>query len=90
MMNWKKKTPRDPKYLAWVRTLPCVICGKRDDIQVHHTETGGIGLKGSDYSVIPLCPVCHSRMETKKGKGIFAEGEVEGLVRYYHSVFGRR
>jgi len=59
----KIKTDKDPKYLAWVRKQPCVITG-RSPCEAHHTETGGIGMKGSDYSAVPLHwrqhRICHA------------------------------
>jgi hypothetical protein len=58
-MNFKQLTPRDPAYLKWIRTQPCVLCGPRINIDAHHTESGGTGIKGSDYSCVPLCPACH-------------------------------
>jgi len=49
----KPKTDKDPAYLRWVRKQPCVITG-RTPCEAHHTETGGMGMKGSDYSAVPL------------------------------------
>lgn len=59
-MNFKVKTIRDPKYLAWVRKQPCCMCGYKNFIATHHTQTGGMGIKGSDMTVVPLCMVCHA------------------------------
>ena len=64
----KPSTPRNKKYLAWIRTLPCCLCGRPQDVQAHHSESGGMGIKGSDYSALPLCPVCHGMMDTKRGR----------------------
>lgn len=49
------KSPRleDEKYLAYIRTLPCKVCGQA--AEPHHTEGGGTALIGSDYQAIPLC-----------------------------------
>ena len=52
------KPPRSPKYLAWVRTLPCSICG-RWPVESAHMGAHGIGQKSSDFSCIPLCPDHH-------------------------------
>ena len=49
----KVKIERSDKYLAYIRTLPCTICRSRSI--AHHTQTGGMGIKGSDYLTIPLC-----------------------------------
>lgn len=54
----KPKTYRSPQFLAFVRSLPCCVCGA--SAVPHHTETGGVGLKGDDLSCVPLCHVCHT------------------------------
>ena len=56
----KNKTDKDPKYLAWIRKQPCVITGKTP-CEAHHTDTGGMGMKGSDYSALPLYHTEHKR-----------------------------
>ncbi len=51
---------RDPKYRAFVRTLACCVCGTSRGVEAAHTgEDGGMRMKASDYSCIPLCPACH-------------------------------
>jgi len=49
------KSERDPRYLAWIRTLPCVVCGSTRGIEASHTGPHGLGQKSSDFSAIPLC-----------------------------------
>lgn len=46
---------RDPKYLAWIRTQPCLVCGVTRGIEASHTGPHGLGQKSSDRSAIPLC-----------------------------------
>lgn len=58
-MTMKKKIFRSNKYLDFVRSLPCYSCGA-PNAEAHHTETGGMGIKGHDLSCIPLCRPCHS------------------------------
>ena len=57
---------RSPEYLAWVRTLGCLVCsrvsGESTVIEAAHTNalgTRGMGQKTSDFSVIPLCAAHH-------------------------------
>ena len=53
--------PRDPSYRAWIRTFPCTICGAVWKVEAAHTGTdGGMSMKPSDYSCIPLCRNCHT------------------------------
>ena len=66
--NFKRVTPRDEKYRDWVKTLPCLECMKPAPSEAHHTETGGIGIKGSDYSCVPLCLNHHAEWHNTKGK----------------------
>jgi hypothetical protein len=54
------KTPRNMDYLKYIRTQPCCQCGIRYNIHAHHTETGGMGIKASDYSCVPMCSNCHT------------------------------
>lgn len=56
-------TPRSKEYLEFVRALPCAVCGKIGPSDPHHVESGGVGMKGSDGSVIPLCRKHHRRLE---------------------------
>jgi hypothetical protein len=46
---------RNPRYLAWIRTQPCVVCGARRGIEAAHTGPRGLGQKSPDRSAIPLC-----------------------------------
>jgi len=57
---------RSPEYLAWIRTLGCVVCsrasGESRVIEAAHTNVlgaRGMGQKSSDFSAIPLCAVHH-------------------------------
>jgi hypothetical protein len=46
---------RNLRYLAWIRTLPCLVCGARRGIEASHTGPHGLGQKSPDTSAIPLC-----------------------------------
>jgi hypothetical protein len=46
---------RDRRHLAWIRTLPCVVCGSTRGIEASHTGPHGLGQKSPDSSAIPLC-----------------------------------
>lgn len=53
----------DPDYLAFIRSLPCLIptC-RREPCDPHHQNRRGHGSEGmrcSDYRAVPLCRVCH-------------------------------
>lgn len=46
-------------YLAFIRSLPCLVCGIRRGIEAAHTGPRGLGQKSSDLSAIPLCRQHH-------------------------------
>ena len=58
----RKGPPRDEDYKAWIRTLPCVACGIEGRSEAAHTGSdGGMSIKASDYSCVPLCSDCHTQ-----------------------------
>ena len=69
-MNAIPKNPRfaSPKYLNWVRELPCVVCGMHghdnDQIVAHHAigigHMRGIGIKTPDSWAVPMHATCHA------------------------------
>src|ERR1043166_2168890 len=62
--------PRDKKYLAWIRTWPCLVCRSSFEIEAAHTgDDGGMSLKSSDYSAIPLCSDCHTQAARSYHRG---------------------
>lgn len=77
----KIKTPRDSKFLKFVRDLPCIKCGNYPAGQSHHTETGGVSPVGSDYSAVPLCYRCHHLLHTTCSKsGFWQEEELKAVL----------
>lgn len=54
----KTKSARSPEYLDYIRSCKCYVC-EAWPIEPHHTGKGGVGLKGSDFTAIPLCPRHH-------------------------------
>ncbi len=61
-----QKSPpwRSKKYLAWIRTLPCCICGA--EAEPHHIKGvgkfSGAGMKASDILAMPLCHAHHEEV----------------------------
>ena len=49
----RKGPPRNEAYKAWIRTLPSLTSG-RTPCDACHTETGGMSMKASDETVVPL------------------------------------
>jgi hypothetical protein len=67
MKKAKRATPRrgperNEPYKAWIRTLPCCACGVEGRTEAAHVGTdGGMSMKASDRSCIPLCADCHTQ-----------------------------
>ena len=66
-----QRRPRlvDPRYLKWLRTLPCSVCQKSAPSDAAHIRYGsvafekrsiGMGEKPDDKWAIPLCRECHT------------------------------
>ncbi len=77
----KPHTDRDPKYLAWIRKQKSCISGANPPCEAHHTETGGIGIKGSDYSVVPLTFPEHKAFDNKRKDDIPELSAIIGRLR---------
>jgi hypothetical protein len=59
----KIKAFRSDKYLKWVKTQPCVMCGEQSDDAHHITGTGGLsgmGMKPPDIYTMPACRIHHT------------------------------
>ncbi|WP_051222302.1 DUF968 domain-containing protein [Neptunomonas japonica] len=64
-MAAKQKAFRSPKYLKWVKSLPCCMCfGNADD--PHHIKgvghLSGGSMTAPDNFVMPMCRNCHAEM----------------------------
>lgn len=60
----RQKAERDPKYLEFVRSLPCCVSGVYE-VEAHHIVGHGesvMGSKCSDYYTIPLSRELHAEL----------------------------
>ena len=74
----KNKPWRIQKYLKWIRSLPCCVTGRTENIDAHHiTFTGqsGMGTKPGDNYAIPLCREQHSLLhqDPKKWESVYGK-----------------
>lgn len=57
----KLKIYRSKKYLSFIRSKPCCICGNK--AEAHHVRRlyfgSGTAIKSHDYCTIPLYRACH-------------------------------
>ncbi len=61
------KQKPDPRYLQFIRLLPCLICRmrrlrQRSPTEAHHYGPRGLGTKVPDKQAIPLCGIEHHRL----------------------------
>ena len=72
----KEQYVRDGAYRAWIAKfhtclLPnfdgrkCQRIGDRNPVEAAHLQHGGKGIKGSDASCVPLCPVHHDMLDAE-------------------------
>ena len=55
----RKGPPRDRKFLAFVRSQPCMVAGCTAIAEAHHFGKRGKSQRCSDYETVPLCHVHH-------------------------------
>lgn len=86
---------RDPAYLAFVRTLPCAVCGAPPPSEPSHFGSRGMSQKTDDSRVVPSCREDHdafhqtgrlrvrgrelSRVETER---LFLAAQVDALTAW--------
>lgn len=60
---------KDPKRLAWVRSLPCVFDSDAclGPTQAHHPTGAGLALKAPDDKAFPLCVLHHAQRHDATG-----------------------
>ena len=75
----------DLRYLSWLKTLPCVCCGKPADdphhlMRVRDGQPRGTGRRNEDRYALPMCRMHHDDMHAP-GKGA-ADDELYLLETY--------
>ena len=75
----KPKTARNPRYLKWIRSKPC-LNGHLYNVAPHHEGNRGMGIKASDFDALPLCFECH-RKRHDKGRSIWNEWGIDPVEK---------
>lgn len=70
----KRPRQRSGDHLKFIRSLPCVVCGSRNNIHAAHIrmanrvygkrDTAGVGAKSDDKFCTPLCAEHHHEQHT--------------------------
>lgn len=81
---------RDPLYLRFIKSLPCLACSRTWWVDPCHTGPHGIGQKSDDYSSIPLCRKHHHEFDSAPAAFIERHGidlpAVIGMFQtFYHT-----
>lgn len=92
----KPKRIRDEQYLAWIRTLPCLVSTDRhsgdNPVDAHHVLPSGggkVGSKTDDRRAVPLCRQLHEwyhsegRAEFESVFRLDLEAEIQRLNAEY-------
>jgi len=73
------KPVRDPEYKRWIKSLPCLACGRNWLVDPCHVGPHGTGQKAGDNTCLPLCRDCHPEFD--KGQRAFADERDWDLVQ---------
>lgn len=68
-----------PEYLAWLKTLPCIVCGVWETEPAHLRLRKGPGTgagtsQKNDRYALPLCRPCHDEQH-RTGERVFWAGK---------------
>jgi hypothetical protein len=67
-MRQRQPRKKDPRFLAWLRTMPCLLCGDNVSVEACHVRKGdlardkrqtGAGEKPDDRWALPMCGTHH-------------------------------
>jgi hypothetical protein len=67
-MRQRQPRKKDPRYLAWLRTMPCLLCGDNVSVEACHVRKAdlardkrqtGAGEKPDDRWALPMCGTHH-------------------------------
>jgi hypothetical protein len=80
----------DPDHLAFVRTLPCVICGDDTTVEAAHVRMmdptvakpmTGIGIKPDDMFTLPLCGKHHREQHAMREATFWEQHGIDPVKR---------
>ncbi len=77
-MPKKKPTKAEREYMSRVADTGCIIC--KSPAEIHHLTGAGMGLRSSNYDILPLCP--HHHRTGGHGNAIHAGTET------WENIFG--
>lgn len=86
----KRQRENDNDFLAWIRTLPSAISGKRPCIAAHYRTAfnSGVGIKPL-YSAIPLTDEEHKYQHHVGQYDFMSRDRWESLTEHYRLLWGQ-
>lgn len=89
-MDSSSKTARSSAYLEFVRSQPCCVSGSTENVQAAHVgRGGGVGLKASDFSTVPMTAELHAEQHQlgigtfRKKYGVSFNAEIARLLHRF-------
>jgi hypothetical protein len=87
---------RDEKYLDYIRSLPCCLCGNDVGVEAAHLRVGsinddkrdtGMGEKSSDRWALPLCARHHRLQHSMNEREFWASYGLDpfALAMHFHA-----
>ena len=80
---------RDEKHLAFIRTLPCIICGDNTSTEACHIRMSdariakpatGIAIKPDDKYVLPMCGAHHRDQHKMSERRFWEQQNIDAVL----------
>lgn len=83
----------DDKFLAFLRTRACCVCGKEGETQACHIRIGFLAMqkKPDDRYAVPMCAKHHAEQHSMNEEAFYERHEIEPFWiahRLYWTEFG--
>ena len=77
----KPHTHRSNKYLDFIRSKRCIICGNPETV-AHHESLGrnAMGSKPPDHHAVPLCTICQNKRHNHGARIFWTGYDVKMIV----------
>lgn len=89
-MYLKGKLFRDDQYLDFVRQRPCLVSGSSHNVVAHHVrigQSGGMGIKPSDYRCLPIDYQLHMILHNVGEKTFWKDHKIDPFKEIITQLF---
>ena len=94
--NFRDPRQHNERYLDYIRSLPCCLCGENTTVEAAHLRVGsindgkrptGYGEKSSDKWALPLCGKHHREQHSMNEMEFWASYGIDpfALAMHYHA-----